>query len=206
MAFAPFLPLQSGCPECKLTRSQSNEYKALMARLRRDEEERQYQRMTNPAVPLDSFSQRFPTTTAMAHSFAEVNRSSNIDDLGDDDVTYNDVHRQMMLVINFIVTILGCAMTLWILARWWSTPARLFLTMGGSLVIAIAEVTLYATYVWHLTDANKNEKKIKEVKEIVQTWVVGGDPEKEGLQDTIMIDQREEVDQTNVRRRKKDPA
>lgn len=152
-----------------------------MDRLRRDEEERQYQRMINPPPPTETFSQRFPSSaTGMAHGFAEVNRPSRASDLGDDDVTYNDVHRQFMLVLNFLVTIFGSAATLWILARWWSTPARLFLTMGGALVIAIAEVGLYSAYIWHLSDAKQKDNKTREVKEVVQTWVVGaGEDEKE---------------------------
>lgn len=151
-----------------------------MARLRREEEERKYQRMVSassqPGTGMPSFAQQFPTSS-LANSFAEVNRPSNKADEGDDDVTYNDVHRQVMLVINFLVTIFGCAATLWILARWWSTPARLFLTMGGSLVVAIAEVGVYQAYVWHLVDAKKKDGKLKEVKEVVETWVVGKDDE-----------------------------
>lgn len=151
-----------------------------MARLRRDEEERKYQRMVcrsgYPTTGMPSFAQQFPTSS-LAHSFAEVHRPSTKADEGDDDVTYNDVHRQVMLVINFLVTIFGCAATLWILARWWSTPARLFLTLGGSLVVAIAEVGVYQAYVWHLTDAKKKDGKLKEVKEVVETWVVGKEDE-----------------------------
>lgn len=151
-----------------------------MARLRRDEEERKYQRMVSTsnyqATAMPSFSQQF-STSSLAHSFAEVHRPSNKADEGDDDVTYNDVHRQVMLLINFLVTILGCAATLWILARWWNTPARLFLTMGGTLVVGIAEVGVYQAYIWHLSDAKRKEGKLKEVKEVVDTWVVGREAE-----------------------------
>ncbi|KUI61548.1 hypothetical protein VP1G_08733 [Cytospora mali] len=157
---------------------QSAEYKALMARLRHEEEERKYQRMVSSPSAMDlrpTFGQQFP----LAQQFAQVNQSSNKDDMGDDDVTFNDVHRQVVLVINFLVSIFGCAATLWILARWWSTPARLFLTMGGSLLVAIAEVAVYSGYVWHLGEAKRKDEKIKEVKEIVQTWVVGKEDEGE---------------------------
>lgn len=143
-----------------------------MARLRREEEERKYERMVS-STKTNSFAQQFPTSTnSVVHSFAEVNRPSTKDDLGDDDVTFNDVHRQVMLLLNFMVTIIGCAATLWILARWWSTPARLFLTMGGSIVVAIAEVGLYYGYVWHLGEAQKKEVKVKEVRQVLETWVV----------------------------------
>ncbi|CCC05354.1 hypothetical protein SMACR_08722 [Sordaria macrospora] len=181
----------------------SDEYKALMARLRRDEEERAYERMINPVQPMETFSQMFPSSTGMARSFAEANRPTRKEDMGDDDVTYDEVHRQLMLIFNFMVTILGVAATLWILARWWSTPARIFLTMGGSIIAGIAEVALYSGYVWHLGQAKKKDKTFKEVKEVVQTWVVGSE-EKEAADKPIAIEGKESTaEDTNLRRRKK---
>lgn len=161
-----------------LTRArQSAEYKALMARLRHEEEERKYERMV-ASTKMPSFAQHFPhSTSSVAHSFAEVNRPSTKHDLGDNDVTFNDVHRQVMLLINFMVTIIGCAATLWILARWWSTPARLFLTMAGSVVVGIAEVGLYYGYLWHLGEARKKDVKLKEVRQVLETWVVNKEDE-----------------------------
>lgn len=141
-----------------------------MARLRREEEERSYQRMATRRLP--TFAQQFPASS-LASQFADIHRPSTKDDEGADDVTLDDVHRQVMLVINFLVTILGCAGTLWVLGRWWSTPARLFLTLGGSIVVAIAEVGVYQAYLWHLGQAKKKDGKQREVKSVVETWVVG---------------------------------
>ncbi|AEO67950.1 uncharacterized protein THITE_2117138 [Thermothielavioides terrestris NRRL 8126] len=152
----------------------SDEYKALMARLRHQQEQQEYARMTSPSRPMETFSQRFPNGASIAQAFAAVNRPSREEDLGDDDVTYSDVHRQLMLILNFVASILGVAATLWILARWWSTPARLLLTMGGSVLVGIAEVAVYSGYVWHLGQAKKQDRTLKEVKEIVQTWTVEG--------------------------------
>ncbi|KAK4178568.1 endoplasmic reticulum-based factor for assembly of V-ATPase-domain-containing protein [Triangularia setosa] len=177
----------------------SNEYKALMARLRRDEEQRAYERMTNPLPPTETFAQRFPSPN-MAKSFAAVNRVTDEKDLGDDDVTYNDVHRQLMLILNFMVSILGVAGTLWVLARWWSTPARLFLAMGGSLLVGIAEIAVYSGYIWHLGEAKKQDGKVKEIKQIVHTWAVGVDDK-----ETTVIGANSQPDEnTDLRRRKKD--
>jgi hypothetical protein len=156
-----------------LTILKSDDYKALMARLRREQEQREYERMANPLPPMETFSQRYPNGANMAQAFAAVNRPANEADMGDDDVTYTDVHRQLMLILNFVASILGVAATLWIVARWWSTPARLFLTMGGSLLVGIAEVAVYSGYVWHLGQADKKDKTMKEVKEVLQTWTVG---------------------------------
>ncbi|KAL2268301.1 hypothetical protein VTJ83DRAFT_3147 [Remersonia thermophila] len=154
---------------------QTDEYKALMERLRREQEQREYERMKNPAPPMETFLQRFPNSADLAQSFAAVNRPGQESDVGDDEVTYSDVHRQLMLILNFVASILGVAATLWVLARWWSTPARIFLTLGGSILVGIAEVAVYSGYVWHLGQAKKQEVRVKEVKEIVETWMVGAE-------------------------------
>lgn len=187
----------------------SKEFQALMARLRRDEEQRAYDRMANPISTIESFSQRFPTKTNMAQAFAEVNRPGQEADLGDDGVTYDEVHRQMMLILNFMVSIIGVAATLWIVARWWSTPARLFLTMAGSALVGIAEFTVYSGYVWHLGEAKRKDKTLKEVKKVVQTWVVGagdddgGAGEKDAM---IAVDGKKGDGDENLRRRRKEEA
>jgi hypothetical protein len=148
-----------------------------MARLRRDQEQLEYERMANSLPTMETFSQRFPNSSSMAQAFAAVNRPSREEDIGDDDITFNDVHRQLMLILNFVASILGVAATLWILARWWSTPARLFLTMGGSVLVGIAEVAVYSGYIWHLGQAKKQDRTLKEVKEVVQTWTMGASDE-----------------------------
>ncbi|KAK0649355.1 endoplasmic reticulum-based factor for assembly of V-ATPase-domain-containing protein [Cercophora newfieldiana] len=192
-----------------LKASKSNEYKALMARLRQEEEQRAYERMTNPLSPLETFSQRFPNQSKMAQSFAEANRPVNKEDLGDDDVTYDDVKRQLMLILNFLLSIFGVAGTLWVLARWWSTPSRLFLTLGGSILVGIAEVGLYSGYIWHLGDEKKKEKRkdkaFREVKQVVQTWVVRPDGDDgAGLEKSLAIGSKNEPEDGNLRRRKVD--
>lgn len=169
-----------------------------MARLRYEEEERKYQRMISTSANTPSISREWRTTTtsSLAHSFAQVHRPSTKADEGDDENTMNEVHRQVMLIINFLVTILGCAATLWVLARWWSTPARLFLTLGGSIVVAVAEVGVYWGYIWHLGEGKRQEGKVKEVREVVQTWVV----EKEDKPKDV--ETKDDVDGTGVRFRK----
>jgi len=177
-------------------RGQSDEFKALMAQLRREEEQRAYERMTNPLPPMETFSDRFSTSN-IAHAFAEANRPSRQTDFGDDDITYNDVHRQVMLIVNFMATILGVAATLWVIARWWSTPARLFLTMGGSLAVGVAEIALYFGYIWHLGAEKKKDQTFKEVKRVVQTWVIDADEKQE-----LVGSERLLSGDTSLRRRK----
>ncbi|KAK3305855.1 endoplasmic reticulum-based factor for assembly of V-ATPase-domain-containing protein [Chaetomium strumarium] len=179
-------------------REPSAEYKALMARLRRDQEQLEYERMANPLPPMETFSQRFPNSASMAQAFAAVNRPTREEDIGDDDITFTDVHRQLMLILNFLASILGVAATLWILARWWSTPARLFLTMGGSILVGIAEVAVYSGYVWHLGQAKKQDKTLREVKEIMQTWTVGA------LDSKSPVDKMPRAEDEGLRRRHKE--
>nr|RBQ98133.1 hypothetical protein FVER53263_11618 [Fusarium verticillioides] len=91
----------------------SPEYKALMARLRREEEARSYERMMNPPPQHETFKDHFPSITA---SFAAANRPTSASDFGDDDVAMEEVHKQITLIINFLVSIAGVAGTLWVTA------------------------------------------------------------------------------------------
>ncbi|KAK2591591.1 hypothetical protein QQS21_010720 [Conoideocrella luteorostrata] len=173
----------------------SDEYKALMARLRHEEAQRAYERMVNPPPKIETFNDRFPTS---AQAFAQVNRPIHTSDLGDDDVTLNDVHRQVMLILNFLVSILGVAGTLWVLARWWSLPTRIFLTMGGSIVVAIAEVAVYSGYMWRMDQAKQKQKAAKEVKQVINTWVV----EQEKEEEKMAVLQRREDDKDGLVRKR----
>lgn len=181
----------------QLTLSQSDEYKALMARLRREEAQRDYDRIVNPPPKIETFSDRFPTT---AQGFSQVNRPVHAADLGDDDVSLRDVHRQVLLIINFLVSILGVAGTLWATSRWWSLPARIFLTMGGSILVAIAEVAVYSGYMWRMDQAKQKQKAAKEIKEVLHSWVIGRD-EKEPDEATLLQSEGGDA-QKSLRRRK----
>ncbi|EQL03650.1 hypothetical protein G6O67_004512 [Ophiocordyceps sinensis] len=176
----------------------SDEYRALMARLRREEAERAYRRMVDPRPRLETFGDRFP---AAAHTFAEVNRPMNAADLGDDDVTYGEVRRQVMLIINFLVSIVGVAATLWVAARWWSLPARVFLSLGGAIAVAIAEVGVYQGYVYRMGQAKSKQKAVGEVKEVVKTWVVGKEEGGENDSTVLLKGGQDDADETVRRRR-----
>lgn len=167
-----------------------------MARLRRQEEARSYERMLNPLLKPETFQDRFPNA---AHAFAEANRPSKPEDIGDDEFSYNEIHRQVTLIINFLVSIAGVAGTLWVAARWWSTPSRLFLTLGGSILVAIAEVAVYNGYMWRMGQARKKQEGMKEVKEVIETWVVNQDDRTD--EKTILIKEKEEDAQDTMRKR-----
>ncbi|EHK98619.1 hypothetical protein M7I_5560 [Glarea lozoyensis 74030] len=142
-------------------REPTSEYKALMARLRREEELRVYERMTNPPAPMETFTQKFPAS------------------------------------------IVACAGGLWVVARWWSTPARLALSMGGSLLVGVAEVVVYLGYVRRVGEAKGKAKGLKEVKEIVNTWVVGGpDYGNDTMDSAVPITGNHDAEENSTRRRK----
>ena len=141
-----------------------------MERLRRDEVERSYERMINPPPQLETFSQRFPHASG-ARLFPDGLQTRDTDD---DEITYADVNRQMALIMNILISIIACSAAIWMASSSWSTPKRLGLSMGGSGIIGVAEIVVYAGYLRRLTDAKEKGKKEVEVKEIIQTWVIGG--------------------------------
>ncbi|KAJ8106904.1 hypothetical protein ONZ43_g6903 [Nemania bipapillata] len=155
----------------------TDEYKALMARLRREEEERSYERMIRKAPPRESFAERFPLAP-MAHSFAEVNKPSKKSDMEVNDIEFGDVQKQMTLIINFLVSVFGCGAALWKAAQWWPISTRLFLSLGGALLVAITEVAVYSAYTWRMSQGEKKQAEMKEVREVVQTWVVSEEDDK----------------------------
>ncbi|RDL33890.1 uncharacterized protein BP5553_08258 [Venustampulla echinocandica] len=177
----------------------TSEYKALMTRLRREEELRAYERMTNPISPMETFAQRFPAASA-ARAFSSSYHHISTSDLDDDDVTYADVDRQMALILNVLVSIVACAGAIWVVARWWSTPTRLALSMGGSLLVGVAEVVVYSGYIRRVAEAKANAKGVKDVKEVLNTWVIGAEDDEKGTDVPVVI--KGDTDAARPRRRK----
>ena len=172
-----------------------------MARLRREEDERAYQRMTNPPPPMETFSQRFPLSSA-AHAFASSQQPLKSEE--EDEITYSDVDRQIALIFNVLISIVACAAAIWMAAQWWSTPARLALSFSGSLLVGVAEVVVYSGYVRRVGEAKGKEKGIKEVKEIMRTWVIGGPDDSGDYDKSIPIPTTDEFNDTQARRRRKE--
>lgn len=165
-----------------------------MARLRREEEDRAYERMINPPLPTETFSQRFPNSP-----HAALFPAAQADIGEDDEVSYADINRQMALIINILISIVACSVAIWLAARHWSTPTRLGLSMGGSGVIGIAEVVVYAGYLRRIKEAREKGKRDVEIKEVIKTFVIGGGDEKGD--ESILVDAKTSKDD-EVRRRK----
>lgn len=168
-----------------------------MARLRREEEDRAYERMINPPLPTETFSQRFPNSP-----HAALFPAAQADIGEDDEVSYADINRQMALIINILISIVACSVAIWMAARHWSTPTRLGLSMGGSGMIGIAEVVVYAGYLRRIKEAREKGKRDVEIKEIIKTFVIGGGDEKGD--ESILVDAKTSKDD-EVRRRKATP-
>ncbi|KAF2477996.1 uncharacterized protein BDR25DRAFT_206999 [Lindgomyces ingoldianus] len=162
-------------------------YKALMARLRREEEARAYERMLHPLPASETFTQRFPASPLSRLNPTQVDLA-----VDEDDVTYEDVHRQIILIINVLVSIIACSVFIWVAARHWSTPKRLGLSMSGSGIVAIAEVVIYSGYVRRVKEAKVKEKAKPEIKEIIESWVIDADSGKKGA--TVSSVEKEKVD------------
>jgi hypothetical protein len=155
--------------------AKSPQYMALMARLRAEEEARSYERMLHPPPTRETFSQRFPAAAADFSLGATAPRDS-----AEDDLSYEEVHRQIILIINILISVVCVAVFVWIAARHWTVGKRLGLSMGSSLAIAIAEVVVYGGYVRKVKEAKLLEKKKPEIKEIVKTWILEKGGETEG--------------------------
>jgi TMEM199 family protein len=144
-----------------------------MARLRKEEEAHAYERMLHPPPPRETFEQRFPMSQL---PYIQTPRIDPADDV--DDVSYEEVHRQIILIINVLISIVACSVFIWMAARHWSVPQRLGLSMSGSGLIAVAEVVIYSGYLRRIKEAKVKEKKKPEIKEIIETWVIEGSSSK----------------------------
>lgn len=126
--------------------------------------------MINPLPEKESFGQRYPNAAGASFNPNTYHGQTGVDDI--DEVTYQDVDRQVALIINVLVSIIACAVALWIVARHWSVPQRMALSMGGSLTVAAAEVAIYMGYIRRIEEAKGKEVKMTEKKEVSETWVI----------------------------------
>lgn len=136
-----------------------------MARLRREEESRNYADMLAASgTPSNPFSLTTKGTPL----------SSTHDSAEDDEITFSDINRQLALIINVLISIIACGVSIWLVASHISAPKRLALAMSGALIVAVAEVAIYAGYLRRLKEAKVREKGRKERKTITKTWTIGG--------------------------------
>lgn len=140
-----------------------------MAKLRKQEEHRQYERMINPPQANETFGQRFPNAPNTFEPMTSIGQHPPEEV---DEMTYADVNRQMALIINVLVSIICCSVAIWMAARRWSVPSRLALSMFGSVLVAVAEVAIYFGYIRRVRESKEKEVKKLEQKEVMETWVI----------------------------------
>lgn len=141
-----------------------------MRRLREEEEQRQYDRMTNPAPEKETFRNRFPNASLSFDPSTSHGQTTAANEV--DDMTFDEVNRQMILIINVLVSVIACSVAIWVVARHWSVPQRLGLSMFGSGLVAAAEVAIYFGYIMRIETAKTLEVKKQEVKSVMNTWVI----------------------------------
>lgn len=153
---------------------QSEEYKTLMARLRAEEEERKYAAMVNAPAHSPTFADRFPNSP-YAHLFPDSTRPATASDgVLHDEVSFQDINRQLALIANVLISIVACSVAIWWGTWHWSTGWRLGASMGGSGIVGVAEIVVYMGYISRMDMAKAKERKKVERKSVAKTWVIEG--------------------------------
>jgi hypothetical protein len=125
--------------------------------------------MLNPQPASETLTQRFPAASH-GHLFPPTSAT----DEEDEEMTYADVNRQMALIANVLISIIACSVAIWKVAWHWATPQRLALSMAGSIIVAVAEVAIYAGYIERVSEAKAKERKKVEKKTVQESWVIEG--------------------------------
>lgn len=181
-----------------------------MARLRREEEARAYDRMLNPPelphlppnAPFDPY--------AAVHKPADPLDNADGDGIA---VVAKELNQQLMVVLNILLSVFGTAAAVWFASRWWSVTARVFLALGASILVAVADVVIFSGFVGRIREGKGRGKKEDDVREVVGTWVVGGPGEKleaeepvDGQESKAKVMAEATEENTNLRRRNKAPS
>lgn len=142
--------------------------------------------MINPPPPKETNSQHYPSTKP-PFSSTNLTKESEADEM-----TYADINRQLALIVNILVSIIACSIAIWIIARHQQIYLRLGLSMGGSGLVAVAEIVIYAGYIRRISEAKELERESgkMETKEVVETWVIEAD-EKKGMRKSMRRDGKE---------------
>jgi len=177
-----------------------------MARLRREEENRAYERMVGPPR-LETFAQRFPGAPSAGgmsteQAFAEINRPLKEDE-GPAEISMKEVNRQLTVVFNVLVSIFGVAATMWFATRWRPATERVLWCLFAAILTAVADAVIYSGVLGNMLGEPMKKKSKSEVREIVNTWEVGGEG-KEG-EPVEPVDEPKHSDASVLRRRNKPP-
>lgn len=127
----------------------SPEYVALMARLRAEQEQREYKALLD--------RQAFEERKALYGQDFEEQK---------DDISPS-------LVLNILLSVVMCAGVAFHLTRWWTNDGvRVLVSLGTGIVVGVAEVTVYAAYLRKVEESRRRERKLKEKKEIIGEYTI----------------------------------
>ncbi|KIY03041.1 uncharacterized protein Z520_01507 [Fonsecaea multimorphosa CBS 102226] len=119
----------------------SPEYVALMERLRREQEQREY--------------------ASLVSSSLSSSLNTGREDENDDDISPS-------LVLNIFLSIVLCAAAIFYLTRWWANDGiRVLLSLATGIVVGVAEVGVYAAYLRKVKMSRDKERKKKERKVVL---------------------------------------
>ncbi|KAF8473959.1 endoplasmic reticulum-based factor for assembly of V-ATPase-domain-containing protein [Kalaharituber pfeilii] len=129
----------------------TEEYKALMHRLRLESEECSYRSLLHPTDP---------ALTLLSSQ--------------EEEYTLKDLRSDLSLIANVLFSVLATGGAVWAVASSWAVPERLALAFIAAIAVAIAEVVVLSGYYRRIEEAKALERKKVEKKEVIRTWTVGG--------------------------------
>ncbi|RMZ81430.1 hypothetical protein DV738_g2316, partial [Chaetothyriales sp. CBS 135597] len=119
--------------------AKSPEYIALMARLRAEQEQREYRAMVAHKSKLDA---------------------------GMEDDEKDDIYPS--LVFNMLLSVVMCSIAVFVVTRYWpNAGVRVLVSLGAGLVVGIAEVGVYSIYLRNVRVAREKERRKKEKKFLI---------------------------------------
>lgn len=147
-----------------------------MARLRAEQESRDYEKMLTPATApsggRNPYTRFAAPKTAAAWDLGVADVKAGDEDPG----AMAEIDAQISLIVNVVVSIVACGGAFFLLLRYtaWSDGIRVLASMFGALVVGLAEVVLYASFVRKVGEGKRIEKDVREVRSIQDTWVIEG--------------------------------
>lgn len=88
-----------------------------------------------------------------------------------------DMHRQLTLVINILVSVVACGAAVWLVAggAGWEAGSRVMAGLGAAVVVAVAEVGVYGGFLARITEAGKKEERVKKKEDYMKSRIRNGD-------------------------------
>ena len=127
--------------------AKSPQYVALMARLKAEQDQRQYRTLVSRQIIDD-------TTDQLTGEKDDISPS---------------------LVVNILLSIVMCTVAIFIMTRYWRNDGiRVLVSLGAGLVVGVAEVGMYSIYLRKVRMGKEKERKLKEKKFIIEREEIGG--------------------------------